>query len=48
MTLHPQSEAFLEAGLASNVPAWSELPLQEARAIFEMLPVLGELSLIHI
>lgn len=37
MPLHPQAEQFLQTLAETNPPAWSELPPEEGRAIFEDL-----------
>lgn len=37
MPLHPQAAKFLAAAAAENAPAWNELPLDEARTIFDGL-----------
>ncbi|MEO1525242.1 MAG: alpha/beta hydrolase [Planctomycetota bacterium] len=43
MTLHPQSKAFLTLAAESARPQWYEMPLAEARRIFDQFaPLLGE------
>ena len=42
MTLHPQSAAFLAAVEQSDRPSWPEMPLEEARKVFDRLDVFGE------
>lgn len=37
MPLHPQAAQFLAATAAENPPAWNELPLDEARSVFDGL-----------
>ena len=42
MTLHPQSKAYLDAAAKANAPGWSEMPLDEARRVFDNLPLFGD------
>lgn len=37
MSLHPQSQAFIDMLVESEAPAWNELPPQEARELFSSL-----------
>lgn len=42
VTLHPQCEAFLNAVAAADRPPWQDMEVNEAREIFDSLPVFGE------
>ena len=42
MTLHPQSQAFLDERAKEGAPAWQDMPLDDARQIFDNLPFFGE------
>ncbi len=42
MTLHPQSQAFLDAMAAANGPNWPDMELGEARRAFDGLPFFGD------
>lgn len=42
MTLHPQSQAFLEMIRAAAAPTWPEMPIEKARETFASLGVFGE------
>ena len=42
MTLHPQSQKFLDDIAAANAPNWPDMELDEARSVFDGLPFFGE------
>jgi acetyl esterase len=42
MPLHPQSKAFIASIREAGRPPWNEMPLAEAREIFDSLDVLGD------
>ena len=44
MTLHPQSKAFLEALEVAGPPEWKEMPLDEARKMFDGLELFGDVT----
>lgn len=41
MTLHPQSQAFLDQRRQENAPAWQDVELGDARQLFDELPFFG-------
>lgn len=42
MPLHPQSQKFLAAAAARNARGWNQMPLADARLIFDNLEAFGE------
>jgi len=48
MPLHPQAQAFVDQLEEENSPAWEDLPVQEARTLFDSFdPMFGEGPSLH-